>query len=183
MAWRGVCSTGVVRVGAQRLRVAWTSVGIAFVDHDKPGIRGRIEKRIKMQLLEKPVPAVIRRALIKAAKRPGGDDVPIDLTWARDYERDVLLAARTIPWGETRPYSWLAREARRPLAVRAAASVIARDPLWLLVPWHRVVHKGGKNGQAGGEFGRRKRELLGRERRASRAPGVAARKARSPRAS
>lgn len=167
MAWQGVCSTGVVRVGAQRLRVAWTSAGIAFVDEDEPGIKHRIEKRVKMQLLEKPVPAVIRRALIRAAKRPGGDDAPIDLTWARDYERDVLLAARTIPWGETRPYSWLAREARRPLAVRAAASVIARDPLWLLVPWHRVVHKGAKDVKEGGRFGKRKRELLAREQHIS----------------
>lgn len=163
MAWRGVGSTGVVHVGAQRLRVAWTSAGIAFVDDDEPGLKRRIEKRIKMQLVEKPVPAMIQRALIRAAKRPGGDDVPIDLTWARDYERDVLLAARTIPWGETRPYSWLAREARRPLAVRAAASAIARDPLWLLVPWHRVVYKDGKTGADGTAYGKRKREMLARE--------------------
>lgn len=166
MAWRGSGSTGIVRVGTQRLRVAWTSAGIAFVDEDEPGIKHRIEKRIKMQLVEKTVPAVIRRALVKAAKRPGGDDAPIDLTWARDYERDVLLAARSIPWGETRPYSWLAREARRPLAVRAAASVIARDPLWLLVPWHRVVYKDGKIGADGTAYGKRKRAMLARERRA-----------------
>ncbi|HZV79079.1 MAG TPA: MGMT family protein, partial [Candidatus Binatus sp.] len=62
-------------------------------------------------------------------------------------------------------YSWLAREARRPLAIRAAASIIARDPLWLLVPWHRVVHKGGNVARAGGP--KRKEELLARERRRS----------------
>jgi O-6-methylguanine DNA methyltransferase len=171
VAWRCVCSTGVVRVGAQRLRVAWTSAGIAFVDDEEPGIKHRIEKRTKLQLVEKPVPAAIRRALVKAAKRPGGDEVPIDLTWARDYERDVLLAARTIPWGETRPYSWLAREARRPLAVRAAASVIARDPLWLLVPWHRVVYKDGKIGADGSAYGKRKREMLAREQQRARRAG------------
>jgi O-6-methylguanine DNA methyltransferase len=178
MAWRGICSTGVVRIGAQRLRVAWTSVGIAFVDGDGPGVKHRIEKRIKMELVDKPVPATIRKALERAAKHPGGDDVPIDLTWARDYERDVLLAARSIPWGETRPYSWLAREARRPMAVRAAASVIARDPLWLLVPWHRVVHKGGKYAKGNSAFEKRKRELLAREVRSTRPREAAARKAR-----
>jgi methylated-DNA-[protein]-cysteine S-methyltransferase len=178
MAWRGVCSTGIVTIGAQRLRVAWTSAGIAFVDDEEPGIKYRIEKRTKMQLVEKPVPAVIRRALVKAAQRPGGDDAPIDLTWARDYERDVLLAARTIPWGQTRPYSWLAREARRPLAVRAAASVIARDPLWLLVPWHRVVYKDGKIGAEGSAYGKRKREMLAREAKRSSGRAGAARRAR-----
>jgi O-6-methylguanine DNA methyltransferase len=142
--------------------VAWTSAGVAFVDDDEPGIRLRIEKRMRMKLVERPVPSVIRRALIRAAKRPGGDDVPIDLSWARDYERDVLLAARSIPWGETRPYSWLAREARRPMAIRAAASIIAREPLWMLVPWHRVIYKGGVIGGSGA-FGKRKRELLARE--------------------
>lgn len=171
MAWRGVCSTGVVRVGTQRLRVAWTSAGIAFVDDEEPGIKHRIEKRTRMQLVEKPVPAAIRRALVKAAKCPGGDEVPIDLTWARDYERDVLLAARTIPWGETRPYSWLAREARRPLAVRAAASIIARDPLWLLVPWHRVVYKDGKIGADGSAYGKRKRAMLANEQQRAKRAG------------
>ena len=165
MAWRGTCSTGTVRIGTRSLRVCWTSAGVAFVDDDEPGIKHRIEKRIKMRLLERSVPAIIRRALVRAAKRPGSDDVPIDLSWARDFERDVLLAARSIPWGETRPYSWLAREARRPMAVRAAATIIAREPLWMLVPWHRVIYKGGNVGGSG-EFGNRKRELLEREQRA-----------------
>jgi len=164
MKWRGACSTGVVQIGSRRLRVCWTNAGVAFVDDDGPGIKRRIEKRMRMQLLERPVPGTIRRALARAAKLPGGDDVPIDLSWARDFERDVLLAARSIPWGETRPYSWLAREARRPMAVRAAATIIAREPLWMLVPWHRVIYKGGKVGGSGA-FGKRKRELLEREQR------------------
>jgi methylated-DNA-[protein]-cysteine S-methyltransferase len=153
----------MVQVGSRRLRVAWTSAGVAFVDDPTPAAKRLMAKRMKMQLVERPVPAAIQKALKKAQRRPGGDDVPVDLSWARDYERDVLLAARTIPWGETRPYSWLAREARRPRAVRAAASVIARNPLWFLVPWHRVVHKDAKPKKPRTAFGRLKRELLDRE--------------------
>ena len=163
MAWRPVCSTGIVRVGSQRLRVAWTSAGVAFVDDATPTAKRLMAKRLKMQLVERPVPAAIAAAIKKAPRHPGGDDVPIDLSWARDYERDVLLAARSIPWGETRPYSWLAREARRPRAVRAAASVIARNPLWFLVPWHRVVHKDAKPRKPTTAFGKLKRKLLDRE--------------------
>jgi len=55
-------------------------------------------------------------------------DLPIDLTWARDYERDVLFAAMRIPWGETRPYRWLAREARRPLAELLLAEFVESHP-------------------------------------------------------
>lgn len=167
MAFRGTCSTGVVQAGRQRLRVAWTHAGIAFVDPERRGLRPAIEKRIRMRLKEAPVPRLIRDSLLALARGALDIDVPIDLSWARDYERDVLLAARSIPWGETRPYSWLAREARRPLAVRAAASVIARNPLWFLVPWHRVIYKDGRATRPGrGGPPQYKEELLARERKA-----------------
>lgn len=48
-------------------------------------------------------------------------------------------AAMTIPPGQTRSYAWLARKAGRPRAIRAAAASMARNPLALLVPCHRVV--------------------------------------------
>ncbi|HXW50719.1 MAG TPA: MGMT family protein, partial [Candidatus Acidoferrales bacterium] len=53
----------------------------------------------------------------------------------------------------------------RPLAVRAAASAMARNPLWLLVPCHRVVYADGRLGPYGnGAIGQaRKRALLARE--------------------
>ncbi|MBV8172826.1 MAG: methylated-DNA--[protein]-cysteine S-methyltransferase [Candidatus Eremiobacteraeota bacterium] len=159
---RPICWTAVTTIGKQRLRVAWTSAGVTFVDDASPNARRVMEKRMKMRLVDRPLPRTIRSALRKAVDHPGGDDVPIDLSWARDFERDVLLAARSIPWGETRPYSWLAREARRPLAIRAAASIIARDPLWLLVPWHRVVHKDGTTKRQDA-FSKRKAALLARE--------------------
>jgi methylated-DNA-[protein]-cysteine S-methyltransferase len=162
---RPACWTAIATVGKLRLRVAWTSIGVAFVDDASPNTKRLMEKRMKMRLVDRPLPRTIHKALERATRRPGGDDVPIDLSWARDFERDVLAAARSIPWGETRPYSWLAREARRPLAIRAAASVIARDPLWLLVPWHRVVHKSGNVTRPGGP--KLKEELLARERRRS----------------
>ena len=56
------------------------------------------------------------------------------------------MATRSIPAGETRPYGWVAREAGRPTAVRAAASVLARNPVPLLVPCHRVVRADGAPG-------------------------------------
>jgi methylated-DNA-[protein]-cysteine S-methyltransferase len=140
-------------------------MGVAYVDEEVRGIRSEIERRIKMSLKEERVPPLIRDGLVKIARVAKEIDLPIDLTWARDYERDVLFAAMRIPWGETRPYRWLAREARRPLAVRAAASAIAKNPLWLIVPCHRVVRADGSIGQYGeGAKGvAKKRRLLARE--------------------
>jgi len=59
----------------------------------------------------------------------------------------VLGATRTIPVGETRPYGWVAREVGNPRAVRAVASVLARNPVPLLVPCHRVVRADGAVGR------------------------------------
>ncbi len=140
-------------------------MGVAFVHEEVRGIKTEIEKRLKVSLAEKRVPALVRDGLVALARGKRDVDIPVDLTWARDYERDVLFAAMRIPWGETRPYRWLAREARRPLAVRAAASAIAKNPLWMIVPCHRIVRSDGSIGQYGeGAKGVAiKRRLLARE--------------------
>jgi O-6-methylguanine DNA methyltransferase len=71
----------------------------------------------------------------------------LDLRGLSSFERGVLAATRTIPVGETRPYGWVAREVGRPRAVRAVASVLARNPVPLLVPCHRVVRADGAVGR------------------------------------
>ena len=52
-----------------------------------------------------------------------------------------------VPLGEVRPYAWFAREAGSPKASRAVGSVMANNPVPLLVPCHRVVRNDGRTGQ------------------------------------
>jgi O-6-methylguanine DNA methyltransferase len=151
-----------VDVAGERLRVAWTGAGICAVERESLHARRAISRRLRMELIDTKAPSSLRRALMTAG-RGRNDDFPLDLSWARDFEREVLVAAREIPYGQTRSYSWLARTARRPLAVRAAASVMARNPLWLLVPCHRVIYADGRLGPYGSSGQRRKLELLARE--------------------
>jgi len=160
--FRPAASTAVLSVAGRRLRAAWTHSGICAVDEESLSTRRDLEHRLRMTLIDAKIPAALRQALVTAA-RGTGDDFPLDLAWARDFERDVLLAAREIPYGETRSYGWLARQARRPLAVRAAATVMARNPLWLIIPCHRVVYADGRLGPYGSSGQARKRELLERE--------------------
>jgi O-6-methylguanine DNA methyltransferase len=161
--YRQVASTGLVRIGKTTLRVAWTYAGIAYVEVDEDADPMAIERRLKMTLVERRVPRLFREALVAVAKGKHDADAPIDLSWASEYEQEVLAAAMRIPRGQTRPYAWLAREARRPLAVRAAASAIARNPLWLLIPCHRVIASNGTIGSYGPSGVERKRALLKRE--------------------
>jgi O-6-methylguanine DNA methyltransferase len=144
------------------LRVVWTNAGICAVEEESFQTRRALERRLKMTLVDATAPPALRRALAAAAKGKN-DAFPLDLSWARDFERDVLVAAREIPYGKTRSYGWLSREARRPLAVRAAATVMARNPLWLIIPCHRVIYADGRLGPYGSSGKSRKRELLERE--------------------
>ena len=83
----------------------------------------------------------------------------LDLDGGTAFEHAVLAATRRIPPGQVRPYGWVAREAGHPGAVRAVGTVLARNPLPLLVPCHRVIRADGDLG--GYMFGTdRKAELL-----------------------
>lgn len=83
----------------------------------------------------------------------------LDLSGLTPFEQAVLAATRRIPAGQARPYGWVAREIGNPGAVRAVGSVLARNPVPLLVPCHRVVRADGVLGRY--LFGSaRKAELL-----------------------
>ena len=54
-----------------------------------------------------------------------------------------------VKFGETIPYSELARRAGKPRAVRAAANACGRNPMGLIIPCHRIVAKNGIGGFTG----------------------------------
>lgn len=62
------------------------------------------------------------------------------------FQLAVWRAMSAIPYGETRSYAALAREAGYPKAVRAVGSACGRNRLALLVPCHRVVRSDGLPG-------------------------------------
>jgi O-6-methylguanine DNA methyltransferase len=87
--------------------------------------------------------------------------VPVDLSEVADFQRKVLEAACHIPFGEARPYAWIAERIGHDRAVRAVGTALGRNPVPLIVPCHRVWRTDG--GFGGYLFGagikRRLREL------------------------
>jgi len=80
------------------------------------------------------------------------------------FQLRVWQALRTIPRGETRSYSELARELGNPKATRAVARACATNRVAVLVPCHRVV--GASGSLTGYRWGvERKRMLLEAEGR------------------
>lgn len=93
--------------------------------------------------------------------------VPVDLIGTA-FQKRVWDALMKIPPGETRSYADLAAALDTPKAARAVASACARNRVAIVVPCHRVIRGDGSPG--GYRWGLElKRQLLGRERGASRA--------------
>ena len=62
------------------------------------------------------------------------------------FARRVVEACRAIPPGATRTYGQLAAAAGSPAAARAVGQVMARNPVPILVPCHRVLGAAGALG-------------------------------------
>jgi methylated-DNA-[protein]-cysteine S-methyltransferase len=70
------------------------------------------------------------------------DDVVLDDGDLTPFQRELLVAARSVGWGEVVTYGGLAARAGRPRAARAAGTFCARNRWSLVVPCHRVVAAG-----------------------------------------
>jgi len=72
--------------------------------------------------------------------------VPLDLGALAPFQRAVLDVTRTIPFGEVRPYAWVAERIGKARAVRAVGTALGGNPIPLIVPCHRVLRSDGSLG-------------------------------------
>lgn len=70
-------------------------------------------------------------------------DLPLDWSMFSPFQADVLAIVHKIPFGEVRTYGDIARELGKPAASRAVGMALARNPLPILIPCHRVVAASG----------------------------------------
>jgi O-6-methylguanine DNA methyltransferase len=125
------------------LYVASTDQGIAYVQMDEAAFAASFRKRFGRPLL----PASRTPAGLATALRTGrATDLRFDLRGSTEFEQAVLRAALTIPRGQVRPYSWIARRIGHPRAVRAVGSALGRNPVPVLIPCHRVTRADGTTG-------------------------------------
>ena len=73
-------------------------------------------------------------------------DIAVDLGEVRSFSRQVYLVCRKIPAGKTLSYGELAAKIGRPGSARAVGQALARNPIPLIIPCHRVLSAKGRVG-------------------------------------
>ena len=73
--------------------------------------------------------------------------VSLDLDSLTTFNRRVLAACSKIRAGQTLSYSQIAEKIGSPGAARAVGTALAKNPLPLIIPCHRVIKTDGQIGQ------------------------------------
>jgi methylated-DNA-[protein]-cysteine S-methyltransferase len=130
-----------------RLYVGFKEGRIAYIGFDMgepiEAVRGRVETRLRRPVTIGEAPPWLQPTLDGFFATWTVDDRMLDISDLTPFEQAALRAAARIPPGEVRSYAWVATQIGRPRAARAVGRVMARNPVPLLFPCHRVVDSSG----------------------------------------
>ncbi len=76
-----------------------------------------------------------------------------------EFAEKVYAACKTIPYGETRSYTWIAKQIGHPKACRAVGNALHKNPFAPFVPCHRVIRSDGSPGGFAGGIAKKIRLL------------------------
>jgi methylated-DNA-[protein]-cysteine S-methyltransferase len=138
-----------------RMLVAATPQGVVRTAFDKErtdDVLTELSDRISPRVLEAPARLDgVRRELDEYFEgRRTEFSTPIDWQLSHGFLLRAREACATIPYGQVRTYKELATAAGSPEAVRAAGNAMAKNPIPIVVPCHRVLRTGGALGGYGG---------------------------------
>jgi len=141
-----------------------TPLGITLIEGDINGI-AKIWVLNEDVPVTKKIPAVLKDAAQQLAEYFEGKrnnfDFPLNPK-GTDFQKKVWNALLEIPFGKTTSYQELSIKLGDIKAIRAVASANGKNPLWVVVPCHRVIGSDGSlTGYAGGLW--RKKWLLEHE--------------------
>ena len=130
-----------------RVYVGFKETRIAFIGLDRgeapEAVRANVEHRLHRPVVSGETPPWLTKLFDDFFKTWRVDEERMDISDLTPFEQAALKAAAQIPPGEVRSYSWIAQTIGRPKAARAVGQVMARNPLPLFFPCHRVVDASG----------------------------------------
>ena len=125
-----------------KLKLVATDDGLAAIvwDNDRP-------HRVPLHVMEAPGHSVLVEAARQLEQYFAGERKTFDLKLDFDgteFQRKVWTALLTIPFGETRSYSQIAKQIGHPNAARAVGAANGKNPISIIAPCHRVIGSTGK---------------------------------------
>lgn len=136
------------------LVLAETEGGLLACSYDdEHAVTERLRRAVSRRISRSPrrLDATRRQLAGYFAGKLGDFTVPVDLRLAGPFTRKVLSALADVPFGMTVSYRELASLIGQPSASRAVGNALARNPICVVVPCHRVVRSSGElGGYAGG---------------------------------
>jgi methylated-DNA-[protein]-cysteine S-methyltransferase len=154
-AERRIYRYGVVETPLGRFRAVFGPRGLVCVEL-RPDSLAALSRRLEKALgtpvvLERDERASVLRQIAEyAAGKRRRFDTRLDWSLARGFQRRVLAELVKVRFGHTLSYGELALRAGKPGAARAVGGAMAKNPIPLVVPCHRVLAAGGKIGGFGG---------------------------------
>src|ERR1700731_900978 len=134
--------------------VAWNNVGITrfqLPTKSAEGAERTLLRRLPGAERGAPTPEVVEA--VTAVKRYfEGEETDfsgfkLDLGGQAPFFEQIYAAARRVGWGRTTTYGTLAKElGAGPEAARDVGQAMAKNPVALIIPCHRVLAAGGKVG-------------------------------------
>ena len=121
-----------------QITVERSNIGIARVDILSPATGSQIAPE-EDNLLQQARQQILE--FLNGARQEF--NLPLDLSGMSDFQAKVLRLTKQIPYGGTRTYGEIARSMGKPEAGRAVGGALARNPIPLLIPCHRVVAASG----------------------------------------
>ncbi|SHJ45931.1 methylated-DNA--[protein]-cysteine S-methyltransferase [Aquimarina spongiae] len=142
-----------------------TPLGVASISGDEDGIASISVTQENQDLLSEEVPLHLKDAVQQLQEYFEGKRTTFDLNLnpsGTEFQKRVWKELLRIPFGKTVSYLDIAKKLGDPKTIRAAASANGKNPLWIVVPCHRVIGSDGSlTGYAGGLW--RKKWLLEHE--------------------
>lgn len=154
----------IIKAGGDEVLVAFSNKGLRMITTGMSADEFRVAyaRRFGRDITPGSLPERLRKQVVGALSGEGCDKPLVDIADLGDFERKVLEILTKIPRGEVRTYTWVAKKAGNPKAVRAVGNICARNVVPFVVPCHRVVPSSGGIGNYA--FGSPvKRALLKRE--------------------
>ena len=141
-----------------------TPLGIVKVEGDENGLSA-ISVLDGAVIADDIIPEVLEDSVYQLGEYFKGGRKVFDLNLnpeGTDFQKRVWKALATIPYGKTTSYLELSKTLGDVKAIRAVAAANGKNPLWIVVPCHRVIgNDGSLTGYAGGLH--RKKWLLEHE--------------------